>query len=128
MSLVRRFYCISVIFGNAFVFSTSSTFVKLLCNIKCYFCQIHEAQCFTNLILFPSLPQTARLQAELERSHAATVSKEHELARALQQVAVVTEQLESVSQEREILLRTTEMYEMEKRELQDEVMIIERAS
>ena len=51
------------------------------------------------------------------------MSKEHQLAQALQQVAVVTEQLESVSQEREILLRTTEMYEMEKRELQDEVMI-----
>jgi kinesin family protein 23 len=63
----------------------------------------------------------ARLQAELERSHAATMSKEHELSQALQQVAMVTEQLEHLSQERELLLRTTEMYEVEKRELQDEL-------
>ncbi|CAI8044875.1 Kinesin-like protein KIF23, partial [Geodia barretti] len=63
----------------------------------------------------------ARLQAELERCHAATMSKGHELSQALQQVAMVTEQLEHLSQERELLLRTTEMYEVEKRELQDEV-------
>ncbi|CAI8044878.1 Kinesin-like protein KIF23, partial [Geodia barretti] len=63
----------------------------------------------------------ARLQAELERCHAATMSKGHELSQALQQVAMVTEQLEHLSQERELLLRTTEMYEVEKRELQDEL-------
>ena len=73
----------------------------------------------TSSLLPPS--QIARLQAELERSHAATMSKEHELSQALQQVAMVTEQLEHLSQERELLLRTTEMYEVEKRELQDEV-------
>ena len=49
------------------------------------------------------------------------MSKGHELSQALQQVAMVTEQLEHLSQERELLLRTTEMYEVEKRELQDEV-------
>jgi kinesin family protein 23 len=56
----------------------------------------------------------ARLQAELEQSHAATVSKDHELAGAGEQLAHLT-------QERELLLRTTEMYEADKRELQDEL-------
>ncbi|CAI8044880.1 hypothetical protein GBAR_LOCUS24855, partial [Geodia barretti] len=73
----------------------------------------------TSSLLPPS--QIARLQAELERCHAATMSKGHELSQALQQVAMVTEQLEHLSQERELLLRTTEMYEVEKRELQDEL-------
>ena len=50
------------------------------------------------------------------------MSKEHELSQALQQVAMATEQLEHLSQERELLLRTTELYEAEKRELQDEVI------
>ena len=34
------------------------------------------------------------------------------------------EQVEHLSQERELLLRTTEMYEADKRELQDEVMTV----
>lgn len=60
------------------------------------------------------LSQIVRLQAELEHSHAATVSKDHELAQAASHVAHLT-------QERDLLLRTTEMYEVDKRELQDEV-------
>ena len=68
------------------------------------------------LSLSLSLSQIARLQAELERSHAATVAKEHELGQAM-------EQLQHLSQERELLLRTTEMYETDKRELQDEVCV-----
>ena len=60
------------------------------------------------------LPQIARLQAELERSHMATVSKEHELTQ-------LQEQYQQMCKERELLLRTTEMYELDKRELQDEV-------
>ena len=43
-----------------------------------------------------------------------TVSREHEVAGLLAQ-------LEQVSKERELLLKTTEMYELDKRELQDEV-------
>lgn len=61
-----------------------------------------------------TLPQIARLQAELEHSHAATVAKDHELAQVASQVAHLT-------QERDLLLRTTEMYEVDKRDLQDEV-------
>ena len=44
----------------------------------------------------------------------ATVSKEHELAQ-------LQEQYQQMCKERELLLRTTEMYELDKRELQDEV-------
>ena len=44
----------------------------------------------------------------------ATVSREH-------QVAGLRAQLEQASRERDLLLKTTEMYELDKRELQDEV-------
>ena len=63
----------------------------------------------------------ARLQAELERSHAASLAKDHELAQTREQVSLLT-------QERELLLRTTEMYEADKRDLQEEVSCGGRSS
>ena len=47
------------------------------------------------------------------------MSKEHELAQ-------LTSQMDHLTKERELLLRTTEMYEVDKRDLQDEVRGEER--
>ena len=60
--------------------------------------------------------QIARLQAELEQSHASNISKDHQLTQAQEQVTYLT-------RERDTLFHTTEMYEVDKRELQDEVCV-----
>ena len=65
--------------------------------------------------------QIARLQAELEQSLSTTEARERELEARERELAQAREQVTHLSQEREMLLRTSEMYEADKRELQDEV-------
>ena len=61
-----------------------------------------------------SLPQIAKLHAELEKAHGDYVSSKKELSR-------VQQQLSRVTQQNELLVKTTVMYEADKRELESEV-------
>ena len=56
----------------------------------------------------------AKLQAELEKAKSVRASQDRQTSR-------LQEQLAQVTQQKDILARTTEMYEADKRELEQEV-------
>ena len=62
-------------------------------------------------------PQIAQLRAELEKAKALRQSSERV-------VAQLRDQLKRTANEKDILLRTTEIYEADKRELENEVRIL----
>jgi hypothetical protein len=65
-------------------------------------------------VVFPLRPQIAQLRAELEKARALRQSSERV-------VGQLRDQLKRTANEKDILLRTTEIYEADKRELENEV-------
>ncbi len=65
-------------------------------------------------VVFPLWPQIAQLRAELEKARALRQSSERV-------VGQLRDQLKRTANEKDILLRTTEIYEADKRELENEV-------
>ena len=77
-------------------------------------CSIYLDLSFLPLSLSLTLPQIAQLHAELEKARGDYVSSKKELSRVQQQLGRVTQQ-------NELLVKTTVMYEADKRELESEV-------
>ena len=77
-------------------------------------CSVYLDLSFLPLSLSLTLPQIAQLHAELEKARGDYVSSKKELSRVQQQLGRVTQQ-------NELLVKTTVMYEADKRELESEV-------
>ena len=77
-------------------------------------CSVYLDLSFLPLSLSLTLPQIAQLHAELEKARGNYVSSKKELSRVQQQLGRVTQQ-------NELLVKTTVMYEADKRELESEV-------
>ena len=81
----------------------------------------HKCSVYLDLSFLPlslslslTLPQIAQLHAELEKARGDYASSKKELSRVQQQLGRVTQQ-------NELLVKTTVMYEADKRELESEV-------